>query len=301
MIQPISIRKQERAALSLVPRVAPGLRADDGAAAAPVDVLQAMCTLLRQTAGAVPQADGDLPEYRAGAALCAELLACADAMERIERVLIDAGAQRQRLESQISRMQGELGQAREELAGTRVEERDARHMALHDSLTDLPNRRHFVQRLEQALGDAAPRRQPLAVLYLDLDDFKPVNDTHGHATGDEMLRIIASRLGRIMRNGDMVSRLGGDEFACLLEGLTDRAQLSHMACKVIDAISAPCKIGALQLRVRPSVGIALFPEDGHDAADLLRNADTAMYNAKRHQSGYAFFDEALSGWTRQHN
>ena len=300
MIQSIVTPAQQRTKLSVVPRAPAGWAAMAADPAPQGDMLQALSKQLRRAAGAVPQRAGNLADKPEDAAVRLSLLACADALDRFEAAADHGFEQRRRLESRISQMQVELHQTREELARTRAEERDARDLALHDSLTDLPNRRYFAQRLTEALGDASPRREPLAVLFLDLDDFKPVNDAHGHATGDEMLKIIACRLSRTLRSADMVSRLGGDEFACLLHGLADREQLTHMACKVIDAIAAPCKIGTLQLQVRPSIGISLFPHDGSDATALLRNADTAMYNAKRHQSGYAFFDEALSGWTPEH-
>ena len=134
------------------------------------------------------------------------------------------------------------------------------------------------------------------MLYLDLDDFKKVNDTHGHAVGDELLRVVAARLSRSVRADDVVSRLGGDEFACLLGDLPAREQLSHLACKVLDAVAAPCQIGPLRLHIRPSIGIAVCPSDGETADLLLEHADAAMYNAKRHRSGYAFFDEQSARW-----
>jgi diguanylate cyclase (GGDEF)-like protein len=128
------------------------------------------------------------------------------------------------------------------------------------------------------------------VLYLDLDDFKPVNDHHGHEAGDQVLRIVAHRLRHAVRADDLVCRLGGDEFACMLQDPLDRAQLSQMACKLFDAVSAPLKLCGVTLSVRPSIGIALCPDDADTTAALLERADAAMYLAKRRQLGYAFFD-----------
>jgi diguanylate cyclase (GGDEF)-like protein len=139
------------------------------------------------------------------------------------------------------------------------------------------------------LDAPTPRRQPLAVLYIDLDDFKPVNDQHGHDIGDELLRIIGSRLTRALRAKDMVSRLGGDEFACLLLGLPGRAQIAAVVRKLFDAVAAPLTIDDCTAVVRPSIGIALCPDDGASADALLKNADAAMYRAKREGTGYAFF------------
>ena len=131
----------------------------------------------------------------------------------------------------------------------------------------------------------------MAVLYLDLDDFKPINDEYGHDTGDELLKIVAARLARAVRAHDLVSRVGGDEFACLLLDVPSREQLSHMACKLLDAVAAPIKLGELELTVRTSIGIATNTDPCASAAVLIRSADAAMYVAKRRKCGYAFFDE----------
>ncbi len=175
-----------------------------------------------------------------------------------------------------------------ELAGTRAGERNARHQALHDGLTALPNHGHFCDQLTHVLSQASPSTEHVAVLVLDLDDFKQVNDCHGHAAGDELLCIIAARLHRAVRAEDMVSRMGGDEFACMLRGVPDQVQLRRLACKLFDAIAAPVKIGDVCLAVRPSIGIACYPRDGLTPQTLLQCADLAMYQAKRAQTGYAF-------------
>jgi diguanylate cyclase (GGDEF)-like protein len=160
----------------------------------------------------------------------------------------------------------------------------------HDHLTLLPRLSFFSARLNEALGVDMLPLPGLAVLLLDLDDFKPINDRHGHDTGDEMLRIVAHRLSRAVRAGDIICRIGGDEFACLMPQPMDREQLSHLAAKLFDIVSAPLKIGVLELSVRPSIGIAMAPTDGQTAAALLQRADQAMLHAKRRQLGYAFFE-----------
>jgi len=214
---------------------------------------------------------------------------CSAALAQLHQTMSHEMERRQRLELEIFDTRTALAQARAELVGTQAGERHARYLASHDSLTSLPNRAFFIERLDHALALAAPQRRALAVMYLDLDGFKPINDTHGHAAGDELLRIVAARLSRAVRAEDTVSRLGGDEFGCLLGDLHDPAQLAHLATKVFDAVSAPCKIGKLRVVVRPSIGIAVCPADGVTAAALLQNADTAMYAAKRHGSHHAFF------------
>jgi diguanylate cyclase (GGDEF)-like protein len=203
---------------------------------------------------------------------------------------IEGDRMQARLQTELQAAHRDLSEARHELVGTRAGERRARHMAQHDELTTLPNSGFFRDRLDQALSPDAPRAPALAVLYLDLDGFKPINDQHGHDTGDELLRIVAQRLRRSVRAEDMVCRLGGDEFACLLSDPMGRDQLSQLASKLFDTIAAPLQVGALELSVRPSIGIAVCPADGNTAASLLKRADTAMYRAKRRQLGFAFFD-----------
>jgi len=205
----------------------------------------------------------------------------------------------QQLRNELACSQAELRRTRIELQHAHSSEQQARHQALHDSLTELPNRSCFRQRLDRDLARGQPQALDsapvLAVLYLDLDGFKPINDRHGHETGDGLLRVVAARLARAVRSDDMVCRVGGDEFVCLLGDVLNRQQLSHLACKLFDAVSAPLRIGALDLLVRPSIGIAVCPQDGDTTDALLRRADTAMYRAKRQQLGYAFFDAVVDG------
>lgn len=222
--------------------------------------------------------------------LHATVLECVQALEQLQATVVQERGYGRRIERELLQARSALAATRQELLGTQAGERQARHLAQHDSLTTLPNRSLFHTRLNDALhtdDDAAPA---LAVLFLDLDDFKPINDRHGHDAGDEMLRIVAQRLSRCIRAGDLVCRFGGDEFACLLANPMGRDQLSQLAAKLFDAVSAPVQVGALELTVHPSIGIAMCPSDGHTAAQLLKRADTAMYHAKRRQLGFAFFD-----------
>jgi diguanylate cyclase (GGDEF)-like protein len=214
------------------------------------------------------------------------VLECAEAMEQLHLTMLHEMNRLQQLELDIFDNRSALAQARAELAGTQAGERRARYLAAHDSLTALLNRAHFLERLEKTL--ATSPGHIATVMYLDLDAFKPINDLYGHATGDELLRIVATRLSRVVRTEDVVGRLGGDEFACLLDGLSDREQLRQLATKLYDAVAAPCKIGSLRLIVRPSIGIAVSPDDGATADVLLHKADAAMYMAKRHQTRHAF-------------
>jgi diguanylate cyclase len=219
---------------------------------------------------------------------------CVSALDQLHTTLRHELARRGLLEEELAGLKATLAQARRELLGTQAGERQARHRALHDSLTALPNRSFFRERLAHTLGRG--QAPALTLLYFDLDGFKPINDTHGHDTGDALLKIVAARLMRAVRAGDMVSRLGGDEFACLLDRLPSRQQLSHLACKLLDAIAAPAQIDALMLSVRPSIGIVTCNGDGMSADMLLKHADAAMYRAKRQKTGYAFFDPAVDVW-----
>jgi diguanylate cyclase (GGDEF)-like protein len=216
-------------------------------------------------------------------------------IEDLRATLAAETGRRQQLEREVLNVRSALERARADLAGTQAGERQARHLALHDGLTRLPNRRYFQQRLEQALASASAEHRGLAVLFLDLDDFKPVNDLYGHDAGDEVLRIVAARLARVVRSEDMMSRLGGDEFACLPADTLNLEQLSQLAAKLVGVVSAPMKVGRLTLTIRPSIGVAIYPADGRTAGELLSNADTAMYGAKRERCGYAFCDRRPGG------
>jgi len=188
------------------------------------------------------------------------------------------------LKRENANLRTRLAKTREELTHAQNREQRLRYLAFHDDLTALPNRRFFLERLACALGEPGSRPPDLAVIYLDIDGFKAVNDTFGHAIGDALLSLIARRLTHSLRADDIVSRLGGDEYACLITGVSSREHLHHIARTLFDALAAPCKIGTLALNVRPSIGVALCPLDGETADVLMRAADAAMYGAKRSRS-----------------
>jgi diguanylate cyclase (GGDEF)-like protein len=215
-------------------------------------------------------------------------------LNELKATLEQEVSRRQQLELAVSAMRAELAWARAELIGTQAGEKRARHQALHDALTSLPNRSYFCERLEHDLAYVKSHDQTLALMYLDLDGFKDLNDAHGHDTGDKLLQIVAARLTRAVRGDDMVSRLGGDEFACLLSGVPTRGDLDHLAAKLFDVVSAPLTIGKIEVTVRPSIGIAISPDDGLTADELIKNADEAMYCAKRAKARHAFADAIQS-------
>lgn len=178
------------------------------------------------------------------------------------------------------------------LAAATEQEISARHAAFHDVLTGLPNRALFDDRLEHGLAQANRQGWNLAVLFLDLDDFKMINDTYGHDVGDHVLQTIAKRLQEKTRSDDTISRHGGDEFLYLLMGNRNEPDVALIAGKIIAAIQAPCHIHTtdlnITLSVSTSIGIAIFPKDGTTSEALIKSADTAMYLAKQNKSGFAF-------------
>jgi diguanylate cyclase (GGDEF)-like protein/PAS domain S-box-containing protein len=168
-------------------------------------------------------------------------------------------------------------------------------LALHDSLTDVPNRTLLSDRLDQALMRADRTGSSVAVLYIDLDRFKHINDSLGHAVGDELLRSVAQRLLSCVRSSDTVSRQGGDEFLVLLSDVVHPHDAAHCAEKIIAALDAPHRIAEHDLRITASIGIAVYPGDASDPQKLLRNADFAMYQAKyTGRNTYQFFKPEMN-------
>jgi diguanylate cyclase (GGDEF)-like protein/PAS domain S-box-containing protein len=169
------------------------------------------------------------------------------------------------------------------------------YLAQHDFLTELPNRLLLNDRLAQAMTLAHRHRKSLAVLFLDVDHFKYVNDSLGHAMGDQLLKSIAQRLVACVRSSDTVSRQGGDEFVVLLSEVAQPNDAAFTADKILAAVSRPHRIGDQKLNVTVSVGIGVYPDDGADAETLLRNADLALFHAKAHGRGnHKFFEPNMS-------
>lgn len=175
-----------------------------------------------------------------------------------------------------------------QLAAVTQDEQVARHASLHDPLTGLPNRALFDNRLDHGLAQARRYERTLAVLFMDLDCFKEVNDVHGHDVGDAVLKIIASRLKENTRNDDTVCRMGGDEFLYLLTEVVDDKTIALIAEKIAGAVGEPCHLNVGGLIINLSIGISVFPRDGESADLLIKKADMAMYEAKRNKSCYAF-------------
>lgn len=182
-------------------------------------------------------------------------------------------------------LQAELVSARESLLV----------QATHDPLTGLPNRLLFSDRLTQRLMRSRGAPQPLAVMYLDLDHFKEVNDTLGHSMGDRLLQSVAQRLSACLRQTDTLARMGGDEFTLILADIETHEEAAAVADKILEVLAEPVVIGDNQFNVTASIGISIFPTDGNDVEDLVKNADAAMYRAKElGRNCYQVFTESLN-------
>src|SRR6202171_3580342 len=169
------------------------------------------------------------------------------------------------------------------------------HSAQHDAATNLPNRLLLNDRIAQSIASGRRWNRPLAVIFLDLDRFKYINDSLGHAIGDKLLQSVSKRLLASVRASDTVSRQGGDEFVILLSEITYPEDAATRAKKILHSLSAPCSIGGRDLRINGSIGISVYPEDGEDAEALIKNADTAMYHAKENgRNNFQFFEEEMN-------
>lgn len=176
------------------------------------------------------------------------------------------------------------------------------HLAQHDVLTDLPNRLLLNDRLTQAISLARRNQNQVAVLFLDLDGFKHINDSLGHSIGDKLLQSVAARLSACVRKSDTVSRLGGDEFVILLSEVEHAADAAISAAKTITEVKRVHSIGEHRLHVTASIGMSTYPEDGEDADTLIKNADTAMYHAKEYgRDNYQFFQKEMSLQAVEHH
>lgn len=189
---------------------------------------------------------------------------------------------------ELQALRDEVGRLRLALALSREREEHVRHLASHDEMTGLPNRRDFESRSLRAMARHHADGHEFGLMFIDLDGFKLINDQYGHDIGDGLLKVIGSRLRHAMRLGDSVSRHGGDEFVCLVRDVANEARAAAIARKLHSTVSAPCQVGPLMVSVSPSIGIALCPHDATTVAALLSKADHAMRWAKQERLGLAF-------------
>jgi diguanylate cyclase (GGDEF)-like protein len=194
------------------------------------------------------------------------------------------------LERHADAINRELGAARDALT----------HQAFHDALTQLPNRANVLNLLQQLLPRARREQFEVAVMFVDLDGFKSINDTLGHEAGDQFLRSVADALRASVRERDTVARFGGDEFVIVLERYRNEANLVAICEKILALVGRPVAVGGHSVSATPSIGVAVFPRDGEDAASLLRHADIAMYTTKEQgKAGYRFYQQCMSDNARE--
>jgi len=230
----------------------------------------------------------------AGTTVEGKVQECADDLQEVTETLAQGIEDLAQTESALTESRAILAATQAALVISREEERDARRRALHDSMTGLANRNLFDDRLSSAISLARRHDWMLAVMFLDLDGFKKINDTHGHATGDAVLKEVARRLSLRSRDEDTVCRNGGDEFLYLLVDPQGRENIERIVRMICANIAQPMAIGGLQLAVAASMGVAVYPPDGAAGDELIRNADTAMYRAKKNGRGAVFFGDPES-------
>ncbi|MDP2725809.1 MAG: sensor domain-containing diguanylate cyclase, partial [Syntrophales bacterium] len=205
--------------------------------------------------------------------------------------------QRRQVESSISLIRnakgetiGFMGIIRDVTEKKKAEE-TIRHMAYHDFLTGLPNRLLFTDRLNVAMAQARRQQVKIALMMLDLDKFKEINDTLGHNAGDILLQKVGKRLAELVREGDTAARVGGDEFTLLMHNITDNKDVAVIATKVLEVFQNPFICDQHKLYITPSIGIAIYPNHGLDTSSVLNHADQAMYRAKEKGNGYYIYGQ----------
>lgn len=172
-------------------------------------------------------------------------------------------------------------------------EQHVKKLAYHDPLTGLPNRTNLMQQLRVMVNRAQIEDKKIAILFLDLDRFKLINDTLGHDAGDLLLKAVAERIGRCVRNQDFIARLGGDEFTVVLEGVAGNEVVSKIAAKICDTLGQPFAFLQQKMFVTTSIGISMFPDDGQDISTLMKHADSAMFRAKENRNDYCFYVQGM--------
>ena len=220
----------------------------------------------------------------------AKIQDCANDLQEVTETLSKGVDDLKQLQVDLSESRSALAESKAALASSKEAEKEARHLALHDSTTGLPNRALFDTRLDQAISLAKRQGWTLAVMFLDLDRFKVINDVHGHSAGDAVLKEVAERLSGHAREEDTVCRNGGDEFLYLLVNPQGDENVERIAQAVAERISLPIAVDGLQLMVQASIGIAVYPRNAQSGESLIRQADAAMYDAKKTRSSPAFVE-----------
>lgn len=204
----------------------------------------------------------------------------ADDLKRVNVKLANEIAARLGIESELDEMKTDLAAVRDDLLQAQITGREAQQLALTDALTGLPNRVCCDHAIQQGLAQAKRQGWRIAVLFIDVDKFKTINDSFGHDVGDQVLQTIANRLKSFIRGGDMVSRWGGDEFVCLLQEVKHENDVLRLAGQLVQRVAQAFDYSDQTFRINISIGVAISPEGGDTAEILLKNADSAMYKAK---------------------
>jgi diguanylate cyclase len=218
----------------------------------------------------------------------------ADDLHQVNIKLAKEVTERVVIESELADTKTDLAEVRDDLSKSQAKEKETRKFALQDALTGLPNRVSFEQDLDRGLSQAKRHGWGLAVLFIDIDKFKSINDSYGHGLGDKVLVMMANRLQSFIRAEDTVSRWGGDEFVCLLLEVKHEADMTRLAEKMVNLIATPCEFDGIVLSIRASIGIAIYPADGETADTLFKNADAAMLKAKGTEKRLVLFRESVS-------
>ena len=195
------------------------------------------------------------------------------------------------IETELTDTKTHLAEVRADLSKSQAKEKETRKASFQDALTGLPNRVSFEQDLDRGVRQAKRHGWRLAVLFIDIDKFKSVNDSYGHGVGDQVLLMTANRLQSFLRDEDTVCRWGGDEFACLLLEVKQEADVPRLAEKMVSRIAEACECDGVVVSIRASIGIAIYPADGETADTLFKNADTAMFKAKGTEKRVVLFRE----------
>lgn len=209
-----------------------------------------------------------------------EVARAADDLHHVNIELAKEVDERIVIESELADTKTDLAKVRDDLSKSQTKEEETRKIFFQDALTGLPNRVLFEEHLDQGLIQAKRRGWGLAVLFIDIDKFKSINDSYGHDLGDKVLLMVANRLKALIREEDTVSRWGGDEFMCLLLEVKQEADVIRIAEKMVNRIAEACEFNGIVLSIKASIGIAIYPGDGETADTLFKNADTAMFKAK---------------------
>lgn len=217
----------------------------------------------------------------------------ADDLHQVNTELAKEVAERLVIETELSDMKSDLADVRDDLSKSQAKEEESRKVALHDALTGLPNRVLFEERLDYGIIQAKRHGWKLAVLFMDIDNFKNINDSYGHDLGDKVLLTVSDGLQSATRGEDTVSRWGGDEFVCLLLKVKQEADVTRLAEMIVKRISEAFKLEGTVLSIGVSIGIAIYPADGETADTLFKNADTAMYKAKGTERRVVLFRDSV--------